>query len=181
MRCGMHRDLEYATVPVAPKGWALRPSSNRHAVAIGGRRTMAKAQARLGGSPAGYSGKSTAQKLGYKPGTTVAIVGKPKDLGTELAVPGVKFSTKDGAVDSAHVFVNEKKALAAALPPLMKRIARDGMIWVSWPKKAAKIPTDVTEDVVREVALPLGLVDVKVCAIDDIWSGLKLVIRKERR
>lgn len=133
-------------------------------------------------SAAGYSGKSAAQKLGYRTGTTVAVIDRPKGFATELAGPDVKFSTKnDAAIDSAHVFVSEKKRLAAELPRLMKRIARDGVIWVSWPKKAAKVPTDITEDTVREVALPLGLVDVKVCAVDDVWSALKLVIRKERR
>lgn len=71
--------------------------------------------------------------------------------------------------------------LPATLPGLMRRIRQDGMIWVSWPKKAARVPTDVTEDTVRDVALPLGLVDVKVCAVDEVWSGLKLVIRTELR
>lgn len=84
-------------------------------------------------------------------------------------------------LDVAHVFVMSQAALEETLPALLTRIKQDGMIWVSWPKKAAKLDTDMTEDVVRLVALPLGLVDVKVCAVDAIWSGLKLVIRKELR
>jgi len=131
---------------------------------------------------AGYSGKSVAEKLGYKSGTRVLVVGRPKALAAALARPGVKLATAGaGVFDAAHVFVTERKRLAAELPVLMKRIVPTGMIWVSWPKKAAKVATDVTEDTVREVCLPLGLVDVKVCAVDDVWSGLKLVIRKERR
>lgn len=81
----------------------------------------------------------------------------------------------------AHIFETRAAVLGKPLPTLIKLIAPDGVIWVSWPKKAAKVETDITEDVIRDVALPLGLVDVKVCAIDETWSGLKLVIRKERR
>jgi hypothetical protein len=80
-----------------------------------------------------------------------------------------------------HLFATKKTALSRALGQYRKQIAVDAMIWVSWPKKAAKVDTDITEDVIRAVALPLGFVDVKVCAVDDIWSGLKLVIRKELR
>ena len=84
-------------------------------------------------------------------------------------------------LDMIHLFVTSRADLAANVPIYMNYIKQDGMIWVSWPKKASKVPTDVTEDVIREVALPLGLVDVKVCAVDATWSGLKLVIRKENR
>lgn len=82
---------------------------------------------------------------------------------------------------AAHLFTTERAVLERELARLMAIMDRDGMIWVSWPKKAAKMDTDITEDVIRSVALPMGLVDVKVCAVDAIWSGLKLVIRKELR
>src|SRR5205807_222849 len=86
-----------------------------------------------------------------------------------------------GKVDLIHLFTTEASALAAKLTRYLPRIVDNGMIWVSWPKKAAKVPTDVTEDVIRDLALPLGLVDTKVCAVDEVWSGLKLVIRRENR
>lgn len=86
-----------------------------------------------------------------------------------------------GSVDICHLFTRSEAELRRALPGLMERIAPNGAIWVSWPKKASKVPTDVTEGTIRSVALPLGLVDVKVCAVDETWSGLKLVIRKELR
>jgi hypothetical protein len=132
--------------------------------------------------PDGYSGKSAADKLGYRPGTKVLVVGKPKGFATPLAGPNVKLATSGaGPFTAAHLFVTERKTMAAELKRLMKLIARDGMIWVSWPKKTSKIPTDITEDTIREVCLPMGLVDVKVCAVNDVWSGLKLMIRKEKR
>ena len=94
--------------------------------------------------------------------------------------PAVK-QIKTGKADFVHIFTKSRKELASELKKNMRSIEQDGMIWVSWPKKASKIQTDITEDVIREVALPMGLVDIKVCAVDDIWSGLKLVIRKENR
>ncbi len=84
-------------------------------------------------------------------------------------------------IDIWHFFTTSAIELETTLPKMQKAIKQDGMIWVSWPKKASRVPTDMTEDVIRKVALPLGLVDVKVCAVDEIWSGLKLVIRKELR
>ena len=84
-------------------------------------------------------------------------------------------------IDAAHVFVTESAVLEQRLTALRSQIATDGQIWVSWPKRASKVATDITEDTIRDVALPLGLVDTKVCAVDDVWSGLKLVIRKELR
>lgn len=84
-------------------------------------------------------------------------------------------------VDIFHFFCKSRSELATQLPKQMQRIRQNGMIWVSWPKKASKVATDITEDVIRDVALPLGLVDVKVCAVDEVWSGLKLVIRKQLR
>jgi hypothetical protein len=95
---------------------------------------------------------------------------------------GVTVLRRPGAnMDFVHVFTREAADLAVRLEHYRDRIAPNGMIWVSWPKKAAKVPTDVTEDVIREIALPLGLVDIKVCAVDETWSGLKLVIRRENR
>lgn len=84
-------------------------------------------------------------------------------------------------LDAAHIFANQREALASRLHGTLPLLNRDGCIWVSWPKKASKVSTDITEDIVRDVALPMTLVDVKVCSVDDIWSGLKLVIRKEHR
>ncbi len=132
---------------------------------------------------AGYSGTPLAKKLGIKPGQRALFMNEPKGFTQALAedVPGFKTWEKGDSWDYVHLFVGWRVELKEALPKMQRRIAQDGVIWVSWPKKASKVPTDVTEDVVREVALPLGLVDIKVCAIDDTWSGLKLVIRKENR
>lgn len=95
---------------------------------------------------------------------------------------GVSFETAASReTDLVHVFVAEKQALSGHLAALRKSLKPQASIWVSWPKKASKVPTDITEDVVRELALPLGFVDVKVCAVDEVWSGLKLVVRKELR
>ncbi|MDH3440114.1 MAG: DUF3052 domain-containing protein [Gammaproteobacteria bacterium] len=133
---------------------------------------------------AGYSGTPLARKLGFKPGNRVRTSNAPDNY-LELVSPrpeGVQISSvlrKD--IDIWHLFTRSESALKAALPGMKSAIRQDGMIWVSWPKKASKVPTDVTEDVVRRHALPIGLVDVKVCAVDDVWSGLKLVIRKELR
>src|SRR4029453_18505154 len=92
-----------------------------------------------------------------------------------------RLDAPEPPVDLAHIFVTSSAALDCELRMLLPLIARDGTIWVSWPKKASKVDTNITEDVIRAVALPLGLVDVKVCAVDDTWSGLKLVIPKELR
>jgi len=133
---------------------------------------------------AGYSGTPLPQKLGIKPGLTVVIIKAPTNyrrlLGT---IPeDVTFSDrfKSGS-NFVHVFVKQRSELEKRLPVFRKKIADTGTLWVSWPKKSSGVPTDVTEDVVRAVALPLGFVDIKVCAIDETWSGLKLVIRKENR
>jgi hypothetical protein len=133
---------------------------------------------------AGYSGTPLVQKLGIVPGAKVAILGAPGDFDATLgALPdGVTVSRRLGAgKDVVIVFVTERAALARRVDRLRGAVAPDGMIWVAWPKKAARMATDVTEDVVRDVVLPTGLVDVKVCAIDATWSGLKLVIRKALR
>ncbi|HEX7964971.1 MAG TPA: DUF3052 domain-containing protein [Gammaproteobacteria bacterium] len=132
----------------------------------------------------GYSGTPLAMKLGIKPGHRVWAKGAPKDYPRLLApLPeGVKLMGRAGkGLDLIHFFTRRKAELAAALPRLLSAIQRDGTIWISWPKQASKVETDLTEDVVRKLALPLGLVDVKVCAVDEVWSGLKLVIRKTLR
>lgn len=97
----------------------------------------------------------------------------------KLALEQVQYGDSD--LDYIHLFVKEKNVLEATLKASLQNIVQNGMIWVSWPKKASKIPTDITEDTIRELCLPMGLVDIKVCAVDAIWSGLKLVIRKELR
>ena len=134
--------------------------------------------------PAGYSGKPLAEKLGIKPGMEVAALGAPANYRSliEPLPPGVTVARtpKKGAA-FIHVFVKSREELGEHLVMYRKAMAQDGVLWVSWPKKAAKVATNVTEDVVRDLALPLGLVDVKVCAVDDIWSGLKLVIRTGER
>jgi len=140
-------------------------------------------------APAGYSGTPLAQKLGLKDGQRVLFLDLPGSLG-ELAdareFAEVRRSNWDGLVeakdyDIVHGFTASRKVLEDAAKPFVGAIRRDGMVWISWPKKASKVPADITEDVIREVLLPVGLVDVKVAAIDAVWSGLKLVIRKELR
>jgi hypothetical protein len=131
----------------------------------------------------GYSSTPLPNKLGIKPGMRVHVVSPPPDYAALLGVnPAVITSAEgDDALDFVHLFLDSRAVLEAALPALRARIAPAGMIWVSWPKKASKVRTDVTEDVVRDVALRNGLVDVKVCAIDATWSGLKLVIPVAQR
>jgi hypothetical protein len=141
-------------------------------------------------SSAGYSAKPLPDKLGYRPGMVAAFVALPEEL-AELAssVDFAKAARRQdwsrplpaGEFDLIHAFTREREELAHHLHRLQKAIKRDGAIWVSWPKKASRIATDVTEDVVRAEALKLDLVDVKVAAIDNVWSGLKLVIRIDRR
>jgi hypothetical protein len=133
---------------------------------------------------AGYSGTPLARKLGIKPGSTMMVVSGPANYRKLLApLPaGVTFVTVLSArVDLVHVFSTSKTRLATALTKTLVRLRPDSAIWVSWPKKASKVPTDITEDTVRELALPMGLVDIKVCAVDEVWSGLKLVLRREHR
>jgi hypothetical protein len=133
---------------------------------------------------AGYSGTPLVKKLGLKPGLSLLLAGAPAEYAAWLGElpPGAALVTSaDGAVQAAHVFVTERSALEDHLSRLRLQLVQAGFVWVSWPKKAAKVETDVTEDVIRAVALPLGFVDVKVCAVSDVWSGLKLVIRKTER
>jgi hypothetical protein len=132
---------------------------------------------------AGYSRTPLPQKLGIKPGTTVVVINEPPQYRKLLGkLDRVTFSNRIAA-DSGfvHFFSTNRNELEKKLPILREKIADNGTIWVSWPKKSANVPTDITEDVVREIALPLGLVDIKVCAVDETWSGLKLMIRREKR
>jgi hypothetical protein len=138
---------------------------------------------------AGYSGTPLARKLGLKDGQTACFIALPDELGWLAtardfrAVRQVDTYRRLGKspADVVHGFFTKAEILAKAAPLCMSAVAPDGMFWVSWPKKASGRATDLTEDVIREIALPIGLVDVKVCAVDDVWSGLKLMIRKELR
>ncbi|MEO8504423.1 MAG: DUF3052 family protein [Acidobacteriota bacterium] len=133
---------------------------------------------------AGYSKRSLADKLGIKPEMRLALLGAPEGYDNTLGKlpPGVMVSRAvRGKFDLVQLFVDRSTELDRRLPALRKAIAPDGMIWVSWPKKVSGVETDVTEAVVRDRALAHGLVDVKVCAVDETWSGLKLVIRLKDR
>jgi hypothetical protein len=133
---------------------------------------------------AGYSGTPLSKKLGIKASNRVLLRGAPPEFAgwLEPLPAGVVFEAKAGPqTDIAHVFVTERDELARHLGALRKTLKPDAAVWVSWPKKASKVPTTVIEDTIRELALPLGFVDIKVCAVSDIWSGLKLVVRKELR
>jgi hypothetical protein len=140
-----------------------------------------KAAARMS---AGYSGTPLAKKLGVKDGQRTWRSKMPASVAGEIASFGVRpelLKAPRAGVEMAHVFVTGKRELVGHLERLRGLLAADGVIWVSWPKRASGLTTDVTEDTVREVCLPLGLVDIKVCAVDAVWSGLKLVIRKSER
>lgn len=132
----------------------------------------------------GYSGTPLARKLGIKEGFRVRTLGAPKnylDL-VDPRPPDVKISNRGSKdVDIWHFFTASYTELESKLPALMDAIQPNGVIWVSWPKKSSGVRSGITEDSIREIALPLGLVDIKVCAVDNTWSGLKLVIRKELR
>ncbi len=133
---------------------------------------------------AGYSGTPLSKKLGLKEGSTVSWVDAPPELRDWLAPlpPGLEIDTRPGpGSDLVHAFFTERTGLARQLVAWRKALRSDVALWVSWPKKSAKVRTDITEDVIREVALPLGWVDIKVCAVSEVWSGLKLVVRKELR
>jgi len=132
---------------------------------------------------AGYSGKPLVQKLGIKPGFRIFAAGIPdayEDIVGPLPAQAVVIARLTGAVDMIHLFAG-KAAVLGKLSVYREAIKPDGMIWVSWPKKSSGFTTDVSEAVVRDAALALGLVDIKVCAIDDIWSGLKFVIPRNQR
>ena len=139
----------------------------------------------------GYSGTPLAKKLGIKEGFTIVAVDAPDDystlveplpIGAEITnIELHSLAKSKPGIDMVHLFTSDRDELFRTLPLLQKLIKQDGSIWVSWYKKAAKLPTEITEDTIREACLPIGLVDVKVCAVDEKWSGLKLVIRKENR
>jgi hypothetical protein len=128
---------------------------------------------------AGYSGTPLPKKLGVKPGSRVLLVAAPPELVGEIAGEGEVVEA--GPADVIVAFFTERPALEAALDGLRGLMEPAAGLWIAWPKKASKVQTDMTEDVVRDVTLPIGLVDNKVCAIDATWSGLRLVIRKELR
>jgi hypothetical protein len=133
---------------------------------------------------AGYSGTPLAKKLGLKAPMIFVTVDAPDEYASWLApLPaGVSLSTSSAApLAAAHLFVRSRADLARHLADFRRSLTPAGFVWISWPKKSSKVATDVTEDVIRELALPLGLVDIKVCAVSEIWSGLKLVIRKSER
>ncbi len=140
---------------------------------------------------AGYSGTPLPKKLGFKPGMTAAFIALPDSLADLMASTDFAACERfpsweamraaDKTYDAIHAFTIMRAEIENELSGLQDQITPDGMIWVSWPKKASKVKTDVTEDVVRNAALDLDLVDVKVAAIDGVWSGLKLVIRQDRR
>lgn len=131
---------------------------------------------------AGYSGTPLAKKLTYKAGQTLLLIEMPQSVRDEIGDAGiVELSALTPGMDGAHIFTAERAELIRWLTDLRHSIAPDGYVWISWPKKASKLPCDFTEDTIREVAYPMGWVDVKVCAVDTIWSGLKLMIRKELR
>ena len=134
--------------------------------------------------PAGYSGTPLKQKLGLKDGFNVVVVNEPPGFRALLDTGPDELTFKAslrGDVDVVIAFVTEQAELRTRREQLAKAIFPDGAIWVAWPKKASKVPTDITEDTVRDVFLPHGLVDNKVCAIDETWSGLRVVWRKEQR
>lgn len=131
---------------------------------------------------AGYSETPLAKKLGLKAGMRAWFLGMPDSVRAEIGTVDLREQTAPSAgLEAAHVFVTRRADLEWQIAALRDLLAPAGFIWVSWPKKAAKTDTDITEQVVREIALPTGLVDIKVCAVDEIWSGLKLVVRKSLR
>ena len=134
--------------------------------------------------PAGYSETPLAKKLNLRDDQRVWFHAMPESVQDEIgeyALDLIFVADPAEGIDAAHIFVTTREELSSLLATLRNQIATDGHIWVSWPKQASKVPTDVTQDTIREVALPTGLVDTKVCAVDETWSGLKLVIRKELR
>lgn len=133
---------------------------------------------------AGYSGTPLARKLSLKGGLRTWWDGMPDSVRAEVGGDGLVLElleAPEAPVEAAHIFVTERADLESKVRALLPLLAPNGYLWVSWPKKASKVETDITEDVIRDVVLPLGLVDVKVCAVDATWSGLKLVIRKALR
>jgi hypothetical protein len=128
---------------------------------------------------AGYSGTPLIKKLGIKSGFVIAVLQPPGDYFKWLTPLPEKVVVKEkpaGQLDFIHLFVKDKKTFQNLLLRAKKNLKKDGMLWVSWPKKASKVPTDLDENIIRDFGLEEGLVDIKVCAVDDVWSGLKFVI-----
>ncbi|HEX2764656.1 MAG TPA: hypothetical protein VHM92_12545 [Allosphingosinicella sp.] len=134
---------------------------------------------------AGYSGTPLARKLSLTDGMRTWWDGLPESVAERIETEGLllhRLGSPESPIDAAHIFVTRYADMEAKLAALRPLLAPAGFIWVSWPKKASKVPTDITEGRIRDAILPAGdLVDVKVCAVDDIWAGLKLMIRRERR
>ena len=130
-------------------------------------------------SAAGYSGTPLARKLGFKEGMRVVYVNPPDGFAVD-GIENVRPRLAKGT-DLVVFFTVRRRELERRLAALRRAIEPDGMLWIAWPKRASRVATDMTEDIVRDVALPTGLVDTKVCAIDEVWSGLRLVVRKELR
>lgn len=134
--------------------------------------------------PAGYSGTPLPQKLGFKASTRLVVLGAPADYAALLGPLPAGLERQVGLTKTTnlvHLFVTQRADLVRHLGALRIKLDPEAPVWVSWPKKSSKVPSEVTEDTIREVALPLGFVDVKVCAVSDVWSGLKLSVRKELR
>jgi hypothetical protein len=133
---------------------------------------------------AGYSGTPLAKKLGIREGIRLAVLGADPGYAALVSpLPaGVRLSPRvDPDTEMVHLFVTRREELGFELSRLRRSLGPEAVVWVSWPKKASKVPTTVTEETIRELALPLGFVDIKVCAVSEVWSGLKLVVRKALR
>ena len=133
---------------------------------------------------AGYSKTPLVKKLGIKPGFRLIILNAPKNYGQTLGELPANVTVADtlvGPFDFIHFFITQREALVNEFPRLKQALAPDGMLWISWPKRSAKVETDLTEDIIRAVGLDNGLVDVKVAAVDEVWSGLKFVYRLKDR
>ena len=132
----------------------------------------------------GYSGTPLPKKLGLKDNTRFVVINEPEDYLALLGPlpPGLEMqNTLSQSTNLVHVFVTKRQALSRHLATLRSKLNPEAAVWVSWPKKSSKVPSEVTEDTIRELALPLGFVDIKVCAVSEVWSGLKLTVRKELR
>jgi hypothetical protein len=169
---------------VGQRGIAMRKENSVVTRSAAGKLSGARPDGSAAANAAGYSGTPLAKKLGIKEAHSVLLIAAPNDYVQLLSpVPAaVQFVCRaDKTTDLVQLFVTRREVLASQLSALRKALKADAAIWVSWPKKSAKIETTVSEDTIRELALPLGLVDIKVCAVDEVWSGLKLVVRKALR
>ncbi|WP_287985652.1 DUF3052 domain-containing protein [Piscinibacter sp.] len=134
--------------------------------------------------PVGYSGTPLLKKLGLKQTTRLVVINEPAEYAALLGpLPKAleRQSAPSKTTNLVHVFVTKRQELARSLAALRSKLNADAVVWISWPKKSSKVPSEVTEDTIRELALPLGFVDIKVCAVSEVWSGLKLTVRKELR